>query len=370
MKQPDYRNYSVEDLTRDDLFRRWVLNRNYQSERFWSDWLTENPDCTDKVQLARAFLQALEEKDTRLPVDELDAIFDGILEASRPSVIPFWQRTVFRVAASLLLLLSVGYLLFRNFGMLESARQTARVDESLREISAGLVENYTEEHNESTVFRTVVLQDSSTVVLYPKATLRYPKQFDATRREVYLSGQAFFSVTKNAKMPFWVYTDQISTQVLGTSFLVTAHAGNAKVEVRTGRVSVYMRKDVKKAAQGALKNEFDGVVLQPNQQAVFSNTEQRLLKSVVEQPIALRAPQKSDYVFDEAPIAQVFSLLEDTYGLTVLYDAATMKDCFLTANLGGESLFEKLDLICKITRSSYEMVDGQIVIHSKGCENK
>lgn len=370
MKQPDYRNYSVEDLTRDDTFRRWVLNRNDQSERFWSDWMAANPDCTDKVQLARAFLQALEEKDTRLPADELDAIFDGIMEASRPQTVRFWQHTVFRVAASLVVLLGVGYLLVRYSGKLENDRQTARVDDTLREISPVLVDDYTEEKNESTVSRTIVLHDSSTVVLSPNATLRYPKRFDGNRREVYLSGRAFFSITKNAKMPFWVYTDQVSTQVLGTSFLVTANAGHAKVEVRTGRVSVYMRKDVKKTTQGTLKNEFDGVVLLPNQQAVFSNTEQRLLKSVVEKPVALRLPQKSDYLFDEAPIAQVFSLLEKTYGLTVIYDTATMKDCFLTANLAGESLFEKLDLICKITRSSYEMVDGQIVIHSKGCENK
>ena len=370
MRHPDYRNYSVEDLTRDDLFRRWVLNRNYQNERFWLDWLAENPDCADKIQLARAFLQTLEEKDTRLPPNELDMIFNGVLEASRPQAVPIWQRTVFRVAATLVLLLGVSYILLRYTGKLESIQQTALVNESLREISPVLADDYTEEKNGSTGSRQIVLQDSSTVMLYPNATLRYPKRFDAARREVYLSGRAFFSITKNPKMPFWVYTDQVSTQVLGTSFLVTSNAGHAKVEVRTGRVSVYMRKDVKKATQGTLKNKFDGIVLLPNQQAVFSNTEQRLLKSVVEHPVALRVPQKSDYVFDEAPISEVFSLLEDTYGLTVIYDAATTKDCFLTANLTGESLFEKLDLICKITRSSYEMVDGQIVIHSKGCENK
>ncbi|MEY4538742.1 MAG: hypothetical protein RLZZ306_499 [Bacteroidota bacterium] len=44
-----------------------------------------------------------------------------------------------------------------------------------------------------------------------------------------------------------------------------------------------------------------------------------------------------------------------------------MEGCFLTANLEEESLYEKLNIISKITHSTYEIVDAQIIIHSKGC---
>ncbi|WP_138991742.1 FecR family protein [Larkinella sp. C7] len=368
MRTPDYRNYSVDDLTRDEYFRHWVIDRNAQSGAFWSEWLAENPDCTDKVQVARAFLQALEEKNTALQPAELDQIFNNIVQSNQSSVVPLWQTTVFRVAASLLLFIGLGYLAFTYAVKSDARRQADTRLSSLENLSPALASDYTETVNESAEPRTFVLHDSSTVVLYPKGTLRYPNRFSATKREVYLSGRAFFSVKKNPKMPFWVYTDQISTQVLGTSFQITTGETNAKVEVRSGRVSVYMRKDVEKE-QPARKNESVGMVLTPNQQVVFSTTEKRLVKSVVEQPITLQKVTKEAYIFEEAPVSEVFSLLEKTYGLTFIYDAANLKDCYLTANLAGESLFEKLNLICKITRSSYEMVDGQIVIHSEGCEN-
>lgn len=367
MKNAHYRDYSVDDLTQDELFRDWVINRNSLSEVFWLEWLTENADCADKVQLARAFLLALEEKDTGLSPVELEDIFTKIVQASGPTIVPFWQRPAFRVAATVLLILCAGYLAFTYVRKADTEQITHQVPASLEDFSPALTSDYIEINNQNTQPRTFLLQDSSRIVLYPNGKLRYPKQFDKAKREVYLTGQAFFSVKRNPQQPFWVYTDQISTQVLGTSFLVTADSRHAKVAVRSGRVSVYMRTDVQRE-QPSGKHESAGVVLTPNQQAVFSMTEKRLVKSVVEQPIAIQKVPVNNYIFDEAPITDVFTLLEKTYGLPVVYDASSLENCYLTANLTGESLFDKLNIICKITRSSYELVDGQIVIYSKGCE--
>lgn len=369
MKNDHYRDYSVDDLTQDEHFRDWVINRNSQSEVFWLEWLAENADCADKIQLAKAFLLALEEKDTGLSQVELNDIFASIVHDSQPAVIPFWQIPALRIAASILVVLGMGYFAFTFLRKSDAEQRTHQVSASLEEISPALAIDYIEISNENAQPRTFMLQDSSRIVLYPNGKLRYPKQFDGAKREVYLTGRAFFSVKRNPKKPFWVYTDQISTQVLGTSFLVTTDAAHAKVAVHSGRVSVYMRTDVKREQQPG-KHESAGVVLTPNQQVVFSMTEKRLVKSVVEQPITLQKVPVNDYIFDEAPITQVFTLLEKTYGLPVVYDASSLENCYLTANLTGESLFDKLNLICKITRSSYELVDGQIVIHSKGCENK
>lgn len=364
MKKPDYRDYSVDDLSRDDYFRAWVIDHNHQSELFWLNWLEQNPDCADKVQLARAFLQALGEKDTTLPSSELDQIMTNILQSNPARVVPFWQRTAFQLAASLLLILGIGYFTLAYWSSINGP-VSALPDDSADLVSS----DFTETVNTSTQLQTVRLQDNSIVQLYPKSKLRYPKQFDPNRREVYLKGQAFFSITKNPRKPFWVYTNQISTQVLGTSFLVTTTSSQAKVEVHSGRVSVYRRNDVSREQQ-ASKSESAGMVLTPNQQVVFSNTDKRLVKSVVDRPINLLKTPENKYVFDETPVAQVFQLLEKTYGLTFIYDEASLNECYLTANLTNESLFDQLNLICKITRSSYELVDGQIVIHSKGCDNK
>jgi hypothetical protein len=116
-----------------------------------------------------------------------------------------------------------------------------------------------------------------------------------------------------------------------------------------------------------LPNESIGVILTPNQKVAYSAKEERLLKSIVAQPIALVNLPPQDFILDERPVSEAFSLLEKMYGITVIYDGQVMQDCFLTANLSDESLFKKLDLICKITHSTYEKTDAQIVIHSEGC---
>ncbi|ARK10508.1 FecR family protein [Fibrella sp. ES10-3-2-2] len=359
---PDYQKFSVEDFARDEQFRQWVLHRDPQSEAFWQLFLDTHPETAGKVQLARSFLYALEEKNTALPVDELAYLSSTIVQQAPTPVRSHWTGRLLALAASVALVLGLGYLWL-------TYQAATDAQERLAEISPVLTANYTEVDNTQHVPRKITLQDGSVVTLYPTSKLRYPNQFEASQREVYLSGKAFFSITKNPKRPFWVHADRISTQVLGTSFLVTTQGKNATVEVHSGRVSVYTRKDMRQARK-LQKNESVGVVLTANQQVAFIEKEDRLVKSVVQQPIVLQPVQATEYVFDEAPINQVFNQIEKTYGLSVMYDPVTVKSCYITANLSGESLFEKLNLVCRISRSTYEIVDGQIIIHSMGCDNE
>ena len=357
--QPDYHTFEVEDFARDERFRRWVIQRSPDSEVFWTAYLSKYPELVGKVQLARAFLFALEEKNTALSAEELTAISDEILQPD--GVEPRWTKPILKIAASLLLILGLGY--WHLLNRADLAELTA-----LSEISPVLVADFEEIENEGSQPKKIILHDGSAVTLYGKSKLRYPKQFQPDQRVVYLTGQAFFEITKNPRQPFWVHTDRISTQVFGTSFLVTTEGENAKVEVRSGRVSVYTRKDIS-VARRLQQRESKGVVLTANQQASFVQNEERLVKSVVPQPVVLQKIESRAYEFDEAPISRVFDQLERTYGLPVIYDAPTVKNCFITANLTDESLFDKLNLIALITHSSYEMVDGQIIIHSNGCDN-
>jgi hypothetical protein len=54
-------------------------------------------------------------------------------------------------------------------------------------------------------------------------------------------------------------------------------------------------------------------------------------------------------------------------GINIIFDEKNMENCYLTASFSVESLYDKLKLICKITHSTFEIVDAQIIIHSKGC---
>lgn len=87
------------------------------------------------------------------------------------------------------------------------------------------------------------LADGSTVVLGAQSSLRYTTPFGQRDRNLYLDGEADFTVSHAAAHPFVVLTHYSATQVLGTRFVVTAFADarGARVAVLDGKVAVRPR---------------------------------------------------------------------------------------------------------------------------------
>jgi transmembrane sensor len=264
--------------------------------------------------------------------------------------LPIYRQNWFRVAASVLLLVGL-------FGY------------GLWQWSAGRkepVELLSVQMNNTKQPMHIRLDDGSDVTLEPGSFLRYPSHFSATKREVFLTGEAFFSVTRQPQRPFLVITDRVVTRVLGTSFRVKAFGGkaNVSVTVRTGKVSVFSRS----TANTAAKELNNAVVLVPNQRAVFYPADARLVKTLAENPVLLMPDnQQPDFNFVDTPLPVVFDRLEKAYGVDFVYDADALARCTLTARLGDESLYEKLVLISEVTHARHEVIDGQVVIDSRGC---
>ena len=85
----------------------------------------------------------------------------------------------------------------------------------------------------------IVLPDSSVVFLGAGSKLKYPERFARNTREITLSGEAFFQVSKNPHKPFIIHTGAVQTQVLGTSFKIEAFDQRLlTVAVATGKVRV------------------------------------------------------------------------------------------------------------------------------------
>lgn len=87
--------------------------------------------------------------------------------------------------------------------------------------------------------RTVTLPDSSVVKVNSGSILIYPKEFTADR-EVFLNGEAYFSVTKDETRSFFVKTSDMDVAVLGTVFDISAYADseNRTATLESGRVDV------------------------------------------------------------------------------------------------------------------------------------
>ena len=373
----DYRHIEPEALAADPSFQRWQLFQNPDDGAFWNEWVRQNPDQETLVAKAAYLLKAVSSAyepqsgdDTHLTDEEVQIEIRQLhraIQETDDSRVKWFQLTPVRygMAASLLILLGLfGWNLYRLTGPKQPV--------TYQELVASAVNPLSEIVNVTRKTVQISLPDRSTVTLYPKSRIGYDKRFAGVKREVYLSGKAYFNVTKNPSKPFYVYAPNLVTRVLGTSFIVQAYEGDRqmKVVVRTGRVSVSTpNREGIVSPKGA--GPVADVVLTPNQQIVVSTTETRLVKgakSLVAEPVPLDQPtQKQPLTFKRTPIANVFAALGQSYGITIVFDEAVMKNCYLTASLSDEPMFDKLDLICRTINARYEQVDGTVVITSNGC---
>ncbi len=218
-------------------------------------------------------------------------------------------------------------------------------------------------HNATTGAQTWQLPDGSRATLQPTSQLRYRTGFAGGQRTVYLTGEAFFRVTHDAAHPFQVFTADMVTRVLGTSFTVRAYPTQAEttVQVRTGRVRVSPRRP----ATAATASVPAPVLLLPNQQAVYAPVRQQLRRELVAQP-ALLVPHP--FAFDNRPVAEVLEALKTAYGVDIRYNAAAVAGCTVNLTLRRQSsLFAKLDVLCQATGASYSQADARITFVSTGC---
>jgi ferric-dicitrate binding protein FerR (iron transport regulator) len=372
-----YLNFTIEDFVWDSFFREWVLSPTSETEASWVDWIEDNPDVLDRVTQAREIVLALRSQEPeisdreitqivrqtsgRINAGEKSSMFEKVSPASRVYKFP-WMR----IAASVAFLLVSAWLIYALSEKQEKQKVVATQPAIVPEQPS-----LTEKRNSSAAPMTVMLEDGSKIVLAKNGRIRYAQDFVAAKREVYLEGEAFFDITKDPERPFFVYSNGLITKVLGTSFTIKAYGNSNEVtvEVKTGRVSVFPESDPA-VKQKTSSPELQGVVLRPNQKIIYSREDVRMVKTLVEKPeMVVAKAQIPEFEFEDTPASEVFETIAKAYGIEILYDEELLKDCPLTATLDNQTLHEKLFIICKAVESSYEILDGQIVIHSTGCKN-
>nr|WP_295921225.1 FecR family protein [uncultured Dyadobacter sp.] len=364
----NYRHYQVNDFVTDPVFRSWVLQADRSAAAFWERWLAENPDRREEVSEARAFLYVLEGRPSQVGQEELDERVNATLQrlrADSPSRNGRATASLYRylgVAAMVCVLSGLGWLMNRS---LHDGQGDKGKLAGIYHAKNGHIVHY----NYTAEAVTLTLEDGSTVALKPESELEYPEKFEPANRVVELKGEAFFEVTRDPDRPFRVMTRELVTQVLGTSFTVRSFEkdANASVSVRTGRVSVYSKTEGPVPDAGSSK-KVTGVVLKPNQQVLFDKRESRLVKVIVDEPVRVAELPVAALVFDEMPVKNVFKALEKEYGIEIVLNEEVLSACLLTANLSGLPMYQQLDLICRIIHARYEVMDGQVVIHSEGCK--
>lgn len=209
----------------------------------------------------------------------------------------------------------------------------------------------------------LTLEDGSVVILQPNSRISYPDHFGDRKRMVYLHGEAFFNVKRDPSKPFIVSTENLATQVLGTSFNVKSYDGSGSIEVQvaSGRVSVYEVSTNKTASR-------NGVILTPNQKIVFDKESRKMELGIVKNPAMVRPVEsRQRFEFSETPVSEALTMLEGTYGIDIVIEGDVLKNCLFTGDLNDLPMFEQLDLICKSVNMEYERRGTSLFVYGEGC---
>jgi transmembrane sensor len=155
--------------------------------------------------------------------------------------------------------------------------------------------------------KNILLEDGSEVTLNANSTLKVPKDLaDTDVREVWLDGEAFFSITKKGgHVKFSVHTDNVNVEVLGTKFNVNNRHGSTEVVLNEG--SVKLTSDV---------NADDIVYMKPGDFVSLSQSDTTFKRKIVK-PEKYNAWQSNKLVFEDTPLRDVAQKIEDYYGVTV-----------------------------------------------------
>jgi hypothetical protein len=247
------------------------------------------------------------------------------------------------------------------------------------QFEASIPQTNTKKINTSTAPLELVLEDGSTVKLTPNSTLSYPKRFATDKREVYLTGEALFDITKNPEKPFLVYYDNIVTRVLGTSFTIKTNSNTKDLEVSviTGKVHVFENKLLSSNTDS--HRDLKSVILVPNQKAMYNiknHDFETTLADSIHSLVGFKDISKSNklvaleesFIYEKSTrLKAIFHQLETVYGVDIIVDNDNIYNCVFIGDLSKQEMLKKLNIICMTVGATYEVKGTKILVSGKGC---
>jgi transmembrane sensor len=155
--------------------------------------------------------------------------------------------------------------------------------------------------------KTIVLPDSSTVILNSNSTLRFPHHWQQQPvREIWLDGEAYFSVVhKVDHQPFKVYTGEgVAVEVLGTTFNVYHRTEETKIVLNTGKIRLHLPEESAAA----------DIVMKPGD---FVEYKQKSFSKRIVNPATYTAWTEKKLVLDHTSLREMIEMLRDNYGVEV-----------------------------------------------------
>ncbi|MDF7821786.1 FecR family protein [Runella sp. MFBS21] len=350
--------FSVAELLEDETFQRWMKERSQEDRLFWEEWLYVYPEKREIYEQAVAMFLVIEGKKDTLSDQDIslkkEQILELISEESSSSIKSLLSWTWLRGVAAVIIMGVVTWYYFRGLDTPQTAPLTTRSEEKGLER-----EQWRQVSNTSQQPMVVLLPDNSSVVLSEGSSLRFQAAVNTAKREVFLKGEGFFEVSKDPTKPFFVYTNSLTTKVLGTSFQVRSFEGEtvALVKVKSGRVAVMPVASPNKST-----------LLTPHQQLSIEIKTNKIIQE--ESRAAPKNPSdivNQEFTYEYAHVSDILEQLQESYNMPIQYEREKLSTCTFTGQLNDLPFLEKIRLICLTIESTYQIIDNKVVIQSKGC---
>ena len=197
---------------------------------------------------------------------------------------------------------------------------------------------------------SVVLADGTKVWLNASSAIKYPTQFTSGIRQVFLTGEAYFEVTRDPNRPFIVSTSNMEIEVLGTCFNVMAYSDEKYI------VTTLVSGEVKvKTAQSKL-------ILKPGMKAEL-NKETEQLQQTETNTQQVTSWHLGKYIFEYEDLESVISKLAKWYDIKVVYINKEKKSLHFSGTLNKyNDINETLHIIELTTKVKFTFSGDTLLV--------
>ena len=240
-----------------------------------------------------------------------------------------WQNPLLRVAAAIVLLIGIAFLLHIT---VFSPEQFTVSGKDLRK---------------NTPYK---MSDGSLVFLNGKSTITFTKKFGSTLREVSLTGEAFFEVAKAEGKPFVVHVNNTTTRVLGTSFNVFSDPlGQVKVSVTSGLVEFFESEAI------------EIIKLAAGEQGTYSPDAKKVEKSEISDP-NFQAWKTGILIFKETSLKEALTTIGKHYSRIFVLKGVSEKIGSITTTFDNQPLDAVLEELTLLLNASNEIKNDTIIL--------
>uniref|UniRef100_UPI0032179845 FecR family protein n=1 Tax=uncultured Draconibacterium sp. TaxID=1573823 RepID=UPI0032179845 len=200
----------------------------------------------------------------------------------------------------------------------------------------------------------MILPDNTMVYLNSGSEIKYSISGESGQREVFLTGEAWFQVTKNIEKPFVVHTPYYNVNVLGTEFNVKAYPEDTEITTTLEKGLVQICSTEKFKIQS-------NQVLTPGEQLIYNKEDNSIsLKKVKTQ--FYTSWKENKLIFINMKLKGLITLLERKYGVNIEVDDPSILELHYDGTLKSETIMEVMEILKHSLPVTYTIQDQKILI--------